>query len=52
MKYSFQCNQRRTVYKNASGAAKSVNIAVQENCGGNSRVTVYDAQHKIVTDNF
>jgi hypothetical protein len=52
MEYSFQCNERETVYKNAGSSSQSVHISVQENCGGNSHVTVYDAQHNVVSDNF
>jgi hypothetical protein len=52
MDYSFHCNQRKIIYQNAGTAPQSLSIAVQENCGGNSRVTVYDSQHQVVSDNL
>jgi hypothetical protein len=52
MEYNFQCNKSVKAYKNASAATKTINIAVQENCGGNSRVTVFDASHNMVGETF
>jgi hypothetical protein len=48
MEYSFRCNEKRTAYKNSGAAPQTVNIAIQENCGGNSRVTVFDSKHHVV----
>ncbi len=48
MEYSFQCNENRTVYKNSGVAPQTINIAIQENCGGNSRVTVFDSHHNAI----
>lgn len=52
MKYSFRCNERLIAYKNAGVVPQTVNIAVQEHCGGNSRVTVFDSHHNMVGETF
>ena len=48
MEYNFRCDEKRTAYKNSAIAPQTINIAVQENCGGNSRVTVFDSNHNAV----
>ncbi len=52
MEYSFRCNERRTVYRNAGGATQTINLAIQENCGGNSRVRVFNSSHNVVSETF
>jgi len=50
MEYVFFCDREFAVYKNASASAKAVNISVQEHCGGNSRVTIFDSHHNVVSE--
>lgn len=52
MEYSFHCNEKLRAYKNAGAGPQTINIAVQENCGGNSRVTVFDSNNKVVGETF
>ena len=48
MEYSFHCDQRRVAYTNAGITPQTIHLSVQENCGGNSRVTVFDSHHNVV----
>jgi hypothetical protein len=48
MEYRFRCNERFLAYKNSSATSQSINFAVRDNCGGNSSVTILDAQHNPV----
>lgn len=50
MEFSFRCNEKLRAYKNAGAASQTINIAVQEHCGGNSRVTVLDSNNNVVGD--
>jgi hypothetical protein len=49
MDYTFVCNHRFIAYKKSGSSAKNVNVAVREHCGGNSQITILDANHNVVS---